>query len=70
MSLMKTRLEIARERAWDELKPAYDHAIALAKEADYQAIRVTMDAMTHCSPAYPPLVELLADSAPEQECPF
>jgi len=61
------RLERARAVAWGKLKPVFDHAIALAKEAEYQAHRAEVDAQMSVRPAYPPLVELLAAAAPIPE---
>lgn len=64
MSDIITRLEAARERAWADLRPAFDHAIVLAKEAEHDADRAMNIAMTGVSAAYPPLVLLLAESVP------
>ena len=67
------RLYRGREIAWAALTPAFDHAIALAKEAEYQAARASNEVGAGIPPAYPPLVELLADSiepAPVAEVPF
>lgn len=64
MSAIITRLAEARERAWPDLRPAFDHAIALAKEAEHDANRAMNIAMTGVDAAYPPLVHLLAMSVP------
>jgi hypothetical protein len=66
------RLTRARESAWFGLQPAFDHAIALAKEAEYQAGRASNEVQAGVSPAYPPLVVLLAESveAVAVEVPF
>lgn len=66
------RLVRARDTAWFALQPAFDHAIALAKEAEYQGKRAANDVQAAISPAYPPLVVLLAESvaAVEVERPF
>lgn len=49
---------------WAEMLPAIDHAIALAREADYVAGHASDLALTSVEPVYPPLVKLLADAAP------
>jgi len=67
------RLQRAREDAWFALQPAFDHAIALAKEAEYQSARLSDEMQSHIPAVYPPLVELLAESvdpAPILEPPF
>lgn len=66
------RLLHAREMAWRDLQPAIDHAIALAKEAEHQAAWASNEVQAGISPAYPPLVELLAASVPYEpvEQPF
>ncbi|MEH3142498.1 MAG: hypothetical protein PGN37_20465 [Mycobacterium kyogaense] len=58
-------LRAGRDTAWAALQPAFDHAIALAKEAEYQADRAANEVQQHCPAAYPPLVELLAASVPD-----
>lgn len=45
------RLRRARELAWARLQPAFDHAIALAKEAEYQSGRASISAEAGISPA-------------------
>lgn len=72
------RLHRARDTAWADLRPAFDHAIALAREAEHVADRLMNDAQFGpIYPSYPPLVELLAQSVPsierpavDPECPF
>lgn len=51
-----------REIAWASLRPAIDHALALAREAEYEAHRASNLAQTSVEPAYPPLVLGLADA--------
>ena len=51
-----------RELAWANLRPAFDHAIALAREAEYEADRAGNLAQTSVEPAYPPLVLALAEA--------
>lgn len=46
--------------------PALDHAIALAREAEYEAARAANLAQCGIEPAYPPLVRMLAAAAPEE----
>jgi hypothetical protein len=58
------RLQRARGVAWDALRPAFDHAIVLAKEAEHQADWAANQVQTGVSPAYPPLVQMLAQSVP------
>lgn len=62
VSELMERLTCARAIAWAALRPAFDHAIALAKEAEYQAARASNEVQSHVSPAYPPIVTLLAES--------
>lgn len=54
---------------WPELMPAFDHAIALAREAEYQAQRASNEVQSHIAAAYQPIVVMLADAvgAPEPE---
>jgi hypothetical protein len=61
-SSVVTRLRTARQKAWAELQPAFDIAIMQAKQAEYEADRATIIAMTGCMPAYSPLVTALAES--------
>ena len=49
---------------WAGMLPAIDHAIALAREADYVAAHASDLAQAGIPPTYPPLVQLLADAAP------
>lgn len=66
MSAVVDQLESARSVAWASLRPAFDHAISLAREAEHAAERAANIAMTHAIPAYPPLVLQLAESAPKE----
>jgi hypothetical protein len=50
--------------AWPALRPAFDHALALAREAEHLAGHTSIECQTSVRPAYPPLVLLLADAAP------
>ena len=62
--------QLKRGRAsWPELMAAFDHAIALAREAEYQAQRASNEVQAHIPAAYPPLVSMLADAvgAPDPE---
>jgi hypothetical protein len=52
---------------WEKLSRVYDHAMVLAKEAEYAA---ASNPAHRGDPVYPPLVLLLADAAPEADCPF
>ena len=54
-----------RDQAWPSLKPAYDHAIALAREAEYLARHTSDLAMTGIDPVYPVIVQMLADAGAE-----
>jgi hypothetical protein len=61
-SSVVTQLRTARQKAWVELQPAFDIAIMQAKQAEHEADRATIIAMTGCMPAYSPLVTALAES--------
>lgn len=63
MSVTIQNLERGRDLAWANLRPAFDHAIALAKEAEYVAERQTHEYAQNVPPVYPPLVEMLASAA-------
>lgn len=63
MSRVLGLLRTGRDLAWADLRPAFDHAIVLATEAEFEANRAASIAQTYISPAYPPLVLLLAESA-------
>jgi hypothetical protein len=56
------KLHAARGVAWASLQPAFTHAIALAREAEYVAQKQSDEVQCNILPAYPPLVTLLADS--------
>lgn len=59
--------------AWGQyegLKPVFQHAIALAREAEHRALATAIQIQQRVDPAYPPLVELLAQCAPREEPPF
>lgn len=61
------RLALGREQAtdeWPSLVAAFDHAIALALEAQYESNRAAQEAMMAVQPCYPPLVNLLAYACP------
>lgn len=60
-----TKLERGRSLAWQRLSPTFDHAIALAREAEFIADQASNMAQCHVTPAYPPLVELLAEAGDE-----
>jgi len=62
MSRILSLLHRGRDLAWADLRPAYDHAIVLAKEAEFEAERAQNLAQTGVAPAYPPLVRLLAEA--------
>ena len=64
MSDITDRLEAGRLVAWAALVPVFEHAIAVAREREYEAEYAANVAMSHVPPAYPPLVELLANAAP------
>lgn len=66
MSTVVDQLETARSVAWESLRPAFDHAISLAREAEHEAARAANIVMTHVAPAYPPLVLRLAESSPKE----
>jgi hypothetical protein len=55
-------LQRGRSLAWGRLIPAFEHAIHLAMEAEYQANYASNQAQCGVDPAYPPLVLLLADA--------
>lgn len=64
------RLSLGRELAleqWPKLVATFDHAIALALEAQYDANRVAQEAMTAVEPCYPPMVNLLAYASPTSD---
>ena len=60
MSDITDKLRAARQRAWPSLVPVYDWALVIAAEMEYAADQASVLSQTHCSPAYPPAVELLA----------
>lgn len=62
MSDITDKLRAARQRAWPSLVPVYDWALVIAAEMEYAADQASVISQTHCSPAYPPAVELLAAS--------
>lgn len=62
MSDIIRRLVKGRGLAWGDLKPVFDTAIVLAKEAEYQASKTCVEYATGIDPAYPPIVLLLAES--------
>lgn len=64
MSVMTDKLHAAMDGAPMRFKSAFRHAISLAKEADYQAERTSMECQTGIAPVYPVLVELLAETMP------
>ncbi len=66
MSDVVTRLYRTRGYVWQSMIPAIDHAIALAREADYEAERASNAVQAGIPPAYPPLVLMLADAAPDE----
>lgn len=66
MSAVVDQLKSARHCAWASLRPAFDHAISLAHEAEYEAERAANVAMAHATPTYPPLVLRLAEAAPKE----
>lgn len=65
MSAVTDNLERARAVAWFDLRPAFDHALVVAREAEHEADRAANAVMSHVDPAYPPLVILLAQAAPQ-----
>lgn len=62
MSPVVAALRRGREVAWASLRPTFDHALALAYEAEHEAHRAANLAQTSVTPAYPPLVLALADA--------
>lgn len=56
-------LRRARSAAWVALQPAFDHAISMARECEFVADQAANLAQTSTTPAYPPLVTLLAQAA-------
>ena len=64
--LRTLRRSLAGVSALTRLLPAIDHALALAAEAEYEADRASNLVQSWINPAYPPLVRLLADAAPEE----
>lgn len=60
--VMRDLLKV-RSVAWAALIPAIDHAIALAREAEYEAERASNLVQVGIPAAYPPLVESLAAAA-------
>lgn len=61
--LLILRAQLANVSTLATLTPAIDHAIALAREAEYEADRSAIRAMGGVEPAYPPLVQMLAGAA-------
>lgn len=61
MSPVQQLLHLGKKR-YPELSAVFDHAIVLAREAEYRAKYTSDLAMTHVSPKYEPLVDLLADA--------
>jgi DNA-binding XRE family transcriptional regulator len=59
------KLERVRGSVQPELRPALEHAISIAIEAEYVADRASNEVMAAVSPAYPPLVLLLAADVTE-----
>lgn len=55
----------ARDLAGPWLRPAFDHAIALAREAEWLADEASNKVQAGIAPAYPPLVALLAEAGRE-----
>lgn len=64
MSDTTDKLYAAMGGAPMRFKTVFRHAIALAKEADYQADKTSMECQTAIAPVYPVLVELLAETMP------
>jgi len=62
VSDMTDRLHAAMDGAPMRFRSVFRHAIALAKEADHLAARASNEVQCGISPAYPPLVELLAET--------
>lgn len=62
MSDTTDKLHAAMDGAPMRFKAVFRHAIALAKEADYQAGKTSMECQTAIAPVYPVLVELLAET--------
>ena len=56
-----------RRNCQEPLVLAVDHAIALAREAEYTAEHASQLAQTGIPPVYPPLVAMLADAGREVE---
>ena len=54
-----------RDLAWASLRPAFEHAMVLAKEAEHRAGTASTAVMQNIPPEYPPLVELLAEAGQE-----
>lgn len=50
--------------SWYSLRPAIAHAIVLALEAEALSRKRSLELMQEIAPAYPPLVEMLAEAAP------
>lgn len=63
MSNVMADLLRGRDLAWLSLRPVFDHAIAAAREAEYEAARSANIAQTAVDPAYPPFVTLLAEAS-------
>lgn len=62
MSEVVDALRRGRAVAWASLQPAFDHALALAMEAEHLASKTSQEYATYVTPAYPPLVRFLADA--------
>ena len=60
-----SNLERGRYWAWKSLAPAFDHAIALAREADFIAGQASNIVQAGIDPVYPPLVLMLAEAGKE-----
>lgn len=66
MSETIEKLRRARELAWADLQPAFDHAIVLAEEVEAAAAQAQNLAQVGCDPAYPALVLKLANSVKDE----
>lgn len=67
MSEVMDNLVLGRSLAWDKLRPAFDHAIALAIEAEQSAASAENRSLRPAKPAYPVLVWLLAESVSTED---
>jgi hypothetical protein len=66
MSEAIKKLRRGQDLAWGDLKPAFAWAVLTAMESEYEAALASNRAQIHITPSYPPIVQLLIDSVPDE----